>query len=149
MMYANRWNGWVVPPLRGRELASINDRWPAIVFEYDKTGIAEPPVLICASDWEPETHRSYLLNYHLVDRSIRYSSKGPGGLPSTQIVVASEKKTDRDDYYLNVDDYYTVLELYRHGLSNGANILFLDFHVSTEAPKDGLPGRSDPWDFPP
>lgn len=146
LIYAQKWNGWIVPPARGFELPP-EERWPVYVF---KPAVANPPEMLCPSDDNPDGGHSYVLNRHLVDRAVKYGSRIPGGLSAAEVVLAGEKVRSRDDYYLNGPDYTTLLDHTRHRRTNGMNMLFLDLHVSAEPPlRVPFPGQLDPWDVPP
>jgi prepilin-type N-terminal cleavage/methylation domain-containing protein/prepilin-type processing-associated H-X9-DG protein len=145
LIYAQKWNGWIVPPARGFELP-IEQRWPAYVF---KSQTPVPAEMICPADDNPDGGHSYVLNRHLADRGIKYGSRIPLGISPSDVVVAGEKVRNRDDYYMNGPDYATLLDTTRHRRTNGMNMLFLDLHVSAEPPRPvAFAGRIDPWDVP-
>lgn len=146
LMYAQKWNGWIVPPARGFELP-IEQRWPAYVF---KSQTPIPPEMVCPADDEPDGGHSYVLNRHLVQRGIKYGSRIPLGISASDVVVAGEKVRNRDDYYMNWPDYSTLLDQTRHNRVKGMNMLFLDLHVSADPPPQvQFAGKLDPWDVPP
>ncbi len=105
-----------------------------------------PKLLVCHSDEEPYEAHSYVLNKHLADKRIRFGSKNFGGLTSSEVVVAGEKKTESRDYYMEANDFDRVVEPYRHGLKLGSNYLKFDGHVDTNLPVDAKTGM-DPWDL--
>ena len=144
LIYAQKWNGWIIPPGRGFEVAE-DQRWPVYVF---KPSIHNPPVMLCPSDVEPLGPHSYVLNQHLVDKHVKYGSKVRRGISPSDVVVAGEKVSDRDDYYMNGPDYATLIHPTRHGKTRGSNLLYLDLHVGNEVPTHQFPGRIDPWDVP-
>jgi prepilin-type N-terminal cleavage/methylation domain-containing protein/prepilin-type processing-associated H-X9-DG protein len=143
LIYANRWNGQMYPP----EMVATNPeeaRWPVEVF---KPAVWNPAIMLCPSDDpHPALEHSYVLNYHLHLRGIRYQSKLQG-IPSSDVVVMGEKRTDRIDYYMTVGEFDDVVEPYRHGARRGSNYLFLDLHVGVLNRNDAI-GGIDPWDVP-
>src|SRR5687768_2699831 len=56
-MYANRWNGWVYPMLRGGNVKR-EERWPVYVF---KPAVWNPAVLKCPADDLPEPTATWTL----------------------------------------------------------------------------------------
>src|SRR5262245_44133586 len=150
-MYANDWKGWVFPPRLGASRPR-DERWPVHVF---KPPVWNPKIMLCPSDIEPSEEHSYLLNNHLADRGIKFSSKDLGGLTSSDVVVMGEKVSSWNDYYMNAEDYRRdrpgdfamgKVELYRHGLRLGSNYLYLDLHVGTFRRSDQFDRSVDPWD---
>jgi len=158
LIYSNNNRGYLFPPDLGTNV-SIDQRWPTVVFKL--TNLPNPPVtdpevynpaiLRCPNDFDPAEAPSYILNGHLVEHDIRYSSKIPGHLPSSDVIVLGEKKTQSHDYYLDSNEWdtNTRIELYRHGVKHGSNYLFLDLHAGPWTPRnpDEFPG-TDPWDLP-
>lgn len=140
--YINDWKGWIFPPDLGANRPR-DQRWPVHVFRPPQWN---PKVLLCRSDFEPAEEHSYILNDHLVIHKIRAHSKIPNRT-SSEMIVMGEKKTQRDDYYMNENDYPSRIEFYRHGLRLGSNYLFLDWHVGLLPEKLGLQGIN-PWDVP-
>jgi prepilin-type N-terminal cleavage/methylation domain-containing protein/prepilin-type processing-associated H-X9-DG protein len=168
-MYANENGGWLfpvgpmtlpnpdyplyssqqfVPQTLGTNMTDPTLRWPVYVFQ---PAIYDPPIMLCPSDFDPADQHSYVVNQHLADHAITsndaWSTQGLGGLYSSQIVVMGEKVTDQPDYYMEVSDFNRVVEPYRHGIAYGSNYLYLDWHVTTDAPSEALSG-TDPWDPP-
>lgn len=141
-MYANQWKGWIYPPDLGanhpREM-----RWPVHVF---KPAVWNPPVMLCPSDDEPKEEHSYILNDHLARRGIKFGSRDLGGLTPPEVIVMGEKRTDWNDYYMNVGDYDTRVEPYRHGVRRGSNYLFMDMHVSVLREFRDIAAALDPWE---
>ena len=88
-----------------------------------------------------------MLNQHLADHRIRYSTTHIGGLTSSEIVVMGEKVSTVADYYMEAGDFNRVVEPFRHGTYYGSNYLYLDLHVSTTPPDEARAGI-DPWDPP-
>ena len=95
-----------------------------------------------------------MLNDHLAEHKIKYSSKISGHSPDT-VIVMGEKRSDQPDYYMNgagdggtppFGDFDRVVELYRHGVKLGSNYLFMDGHVGTLDKRDAM-GSIDPWDL--
>ncbi|MGB7157557.1 MAG: type II secretion system protein [Tepidisphaeraceae bacterium] len=150
VIYSNQWGGWVYPPGLGANKPP-SQRWPVHVF---KPPVYDPPIMLCPSDVEePAERHSYILNNHLAEKAIKRGNKIPGKT-SSDIIVMGEKVSDYEDYYMNsltgfirINDYYTRVEPWRHGLKRGSNYLFLDSHVETFPLKQALSGI-DPWDFP-
>lgn len=130
--------------------------FPTYMMQYDPVkypaGPYSPKVLVCPTDTDPYESHSYVLNKHLADKRIRFGSKNFGGLTSSDVVVAGEKKTTERDYYMekgtgqNNSDFFRVVEPYRHGITLGSNYLKFDGHVDTNLPNEALTGL-DPWDL--
>jgi prepilin-type N-terminal cleavage/methylation domain-containing protein/prepilin-type processing-associated H-X9-DG protein len=144
LLYAQKWNGWIVPPERGFDVVP-DERWPVYVF---KPAVYNPPELKCPSDDDPDGDHSYVLNQHLVDKRVKYGSRIPLGISPSDVVVAGEKIASRDDYYMNGPDYLTLIDQRRHARTNGSNLLFLDLHVAMELTTHTFAGKLDPWDVP-
>jgi prepilin-type N-terminal cleavage/methylation domain-containing protein/prepilin-type processing-associated H-X9-DG protein len=145
-IYSQNWKGWIFPPGLGAQPTLPKDhRWPVHVF---KPAVWNPPVMLCPADFEPKEEHSYILNDHLHLHGIKFSSKNFGGLPSSDVIVMGEKRTDYEDYYMNKTDYSTRVEPYRHGLKRGSNYLFLDLHVGTLLNRRQTLWGVDPWDPP-
>jgi prepilin-type N-terminal cleavage/methylation domain-containing protein/prepilin-type processing-associated H-X9-DG protein len=141
--YSNKWRGWLYPPGLGANRPR-EERWPVHVF---KPAVFNPAVMICPSDIEPAEEHSYILNDHLFERGIKASATYFAGLSSDQVVVMGEKRSEWNDYYMNVGDFETRVEPYRHGTRRGSNYLFFDFHVGLKLPNEAMIGL-DPWDIP-
>src|SRR5690349_9794933 len=105
--YLNDNNGYLFPPNRGSNRPR-DERWPVFVF---KPAVWNPPVMTCPEDVEPAEEHSYILNDHLTVRGVKYHTKWLGK-PNTEIVVMGEKRSNYDDYYMNVRDFATRVELY-------------------------------------
>jgi prepilin-type N-terminal cleavage/methylation domain-containing protein/prepilin-type processing-associated H-X9-DG protein len=160
LMYANDNRGWLFPPERGL-IVPPNERWFRYVLKYppprDQTSTDErdwtPPIMLCpADDPSPTYYHSYLVNGHLVDHKVLYSSKPPGaGLDSTNVVVMGEKLTVATNYYVEIlrgsTTYFAQVDEFRHGRQAGSNYLFLDLHAGPRAKNVPVYG-ADPWDFP-
>jgi prepilin-type N-terminal cleavage/methylation domain-containing protein len=122
------------------------------VVTWSDAGPWTPPILLCPSDFEPVAAHSYVLNKHLADKRIRFSTRTPNKA-SSDIVVMGEKKTDVADYYMEKNDttasltteFDRVVEKYRHGVKIGSNYLFKDGHVDIVPPTAAM-GALDPWD---
>lgn len=146
-----------------------HERWPMIVFKlpsaplppaYDSEVYQQnpyepdiypaapytPPVLLCPADVDPYEAHSYVLNAHLADRSITQGSSNFGGLTNAEVILAGEKVSLVRDYYMQNVEYFIVVEELRHGVKQGSNFLYLDFHVGTVLPRIALTGI-DPWDL--
>jgi prepilin-type N-terminal cleavage/methylation domain-containing protein/prepilin-type processing-associated H-X9-DG protein len=167
IQYAQENKGWMYPPSMGANKPP-KDRWPVVVFKIRPNDPANatienwtPKAMICASDFTGEavmqepnyTIHSYVLNDHLKENVVRYSSKDLGGLTPNEVIVMGEKRSTERDYYMNINqggsrtDFPRVVEKYRHGVRLGSNYLYLDGHVSTAGPDDAIKGI-DPWTVP-
>jgi prepilin-type N-terminal cleavage/methylation domain-containing protein len=159
MIYANENRGWLFPPDAGLDVP-INERWfIAVLKTRPPTNAASvdpsdwtPPLMLCpADDQEPREYHTYLLNHHLVERNIMYSSKPPAGLTPSDVIVMGEKLTMSGNYYVETKPtgttYFEQCDEARHGLQLGSNYLFLDMHVGRHERNRALEGV-DPWDFP-
>ncbi len=67
-------------------------------------------------------------------------------LTVSEVILAGEKYSDERDYYMQNVDYDRIVEQYRHGFTLGSNYLYLDGHVGTVLPREGMTGI-DPWDL--
>jgi prepilin-type N-terminal cleavage/methylation domain-containing protein/prepilin-type processing-associated H-X9-DG protein len=143
-LYAQNWKGWIFPPQLGANRPP-EERWPVHVF---KPAVYNPAVLTCPADFEPVADHSYILNDHLYLHGIKFSSKKFGGLSASDVIVMGEKRSERNDYYMNRGDFETRVEPYRHGLKRGSNYLFLDLHVGTLLNRRHVLAGTDPWDPP-
>jgi prepilin-type N-terminal cleavage/methylation domain-containing protein/prepilin-type processing-associated H-X9-DG protein len=160
VMYAGNWKGWIFPPALDSSMPR-EERWPTQVF---KPPLWNPPIMKCPSDELPSpppvfnptgyengdengADHSYILNNHIAAREIKMGSRDLGGLSASDLIVAGEKRTDKDDYYMSTGNFPGHLEQYRHGLQRGSNYLYLDWHVATQMPKEAR-GGIDPWDVP-
>lgn len=170
LIYANGNSGWLFPPDDGTNGISvpIDQRWFIFVLKprrpLDPTDQDAkdwtPPIMICpADDPEPVYYHSYVLNHHLVERNVRYSTKPPDGMNPSQVVVMGEQKTSSTatDYYVETynngstiySSYDKEVEEYRHGPTLGSNFLYMDLHVDSDGPVEKTLGQyPDPWDFP-
>lgn len=143
-MYANENRGLYIPlGPKGQHLGSgvpRDQRWPTKVFNPPRWN---PPVLLCPADQDPVEEHSYVLNVHLIEQGIRQGLTK--GLSSSEIILAGEKKTYLPDYHMDPGQFDSLVEQFRHGVSNYSNYLFLDGHVKNERPIDAL-RKMDPWD---
>jgi prepilin-type N-terminal cleavage/methylation domain-containing protein/prepilin-type processing-associated H-X9-DG protein len=168
LIYANNNGGWMFPT-GGIEDTDVRLRWfiyvlkPRTPLDPNSQDVKDwtPPIMLCpADDPDPGDYHSYLLNNHLLERNIRYSSKLPGGITPDHAVLAGEKKTSETHYFVETFDgpppystYYGrdgndgQVENYRHGPKVGSNYLYLDLHVDHNGPIELVYGM-DPWDFP-
>ena len=160
LMYANDNNGWLFPPDRGL-IVPPSERWFRFVLKYpppaDQSSTAEkdwtPPIMLCpADDPNPSYYHSYLVNGHMVEHKILYSTtKMPPGLDTTNVVVLGEKLTVGTNYYVEIlngaTTYYAQTDEFRHGRSYGSNYLFMDLHAGPRERNLPMYG-ADPWDFP-
>src|SRR5262249_52706291 len=105
-----------------------------------------PAMLVCPNDENPVEAHSYVLNEHLADKRIKAGSKDFGGLSTTQVVVAGEKRNSQRDYYMERDEFDRIVEKYQHGVQLGSNYLFFDGHVDITTPEIAK-GQMDPWDL--
>jgi prepilin-type N-terminal cleavage/methylation domain-containing protein/prepilin-type processing-associated H-X9-DG protein len=150
LIYANNWRGAVYPPGLGAGSPPA-DRWPMFVF---KPARYDPPVMTCPADFEPTFEHSYVLNDHLFEEKIRVGTRLLNGTPPSEVIVMGEKRASENDYYMNIDDYDRVVNPYMHGVQQGSNYLFLDWHVGMHKSDQALAllkqGRvKDPWDTSP
>ncbi|HEX3355748.1 MAG TPA: type II secretion system protein [Tepidisphaeraceae bacterium] len=161
VMYSNQWKGACYPPGLGAD-KDIKVRWPVQVFKLtvnssnvDDPTTYSPPVMMCPNDPDGAEYHSYILNDHLDENHIKFGSKPPNGMSSSDIVLMGEKVSIWPDYYMNEagggqSDYAAgKVELYRHGLQNGSNYLYFDLHVGpfrfrSEAQ---MKTADDPWDI--
>ena len=104
-----------------------------------------PEILRCPEDPEPYEAHSYVLNQHLIRWGIKASSVNFNGLSSPEVVVMGEKVSVERDYYMERNDFDTLVEKYRHGRERGSNYLYFDGSVRNTAPGDAAAGV-DPWD---
>jgi len=148
LIYCENWRGYLFPPKRGAPHPP-EERWPMFVF---KPAVWNPPLLICPADPDPAEEHSYVLNNHLADKNIKYSSSNLGGLTPSDVIVMGEKYSgpDHPDYYMDKNDFGELVEPYRHGVKHGSNYLYMDMHVGLFRARDvkDTPGGLDPWDVP-
>jgi prepilin-type N-terminal cleavage/methylation domain-containing protein/prepilin-type processing-associated H-X9-DG protein len=159
-------NGSMVPSTLGYVGPSTQAGkvWTTLVF-----GRPDPAVMLCPQDLgnfplvdkdgNPINQifwHSYMLNQHLAYHQIRYTSSGPmlGNKPASEVVVMGEKKIMEMDYFMERGDFDPSggkVDLYKHGLGNGSNYLYLDLHVSNEPPNNvvnDVNPWNDPWALP-
>ena len=158
--YAVGNHGWLFPPDQGLDVP-VNERWFLPVLKptppRDQTSLDPkdwtPPLMLCpADDQEPREFHSYLVNHHLIEHHIMYSSKPPANLTPSDVVVMGEKLTNSTNYYVETKPsgattYFDQVDESRHGLVYGSNYLYLDMHAGPRARKLPVFGL-DPWDFP-
>jgi len=157
LIYAEENNGFLFPPKKGyasppKYVDGTHpqqlDVWPFYLFK-----LGSPPVMLCPTDDpDPIGGHSYIANGHLYDHTMEggtvdytYSSTPPGISPSDVVVVVGEKAMSEPDYYMDLHDYDSKVDLYRHGPLLGSNYLMLDMHMDTLPPPSFL-GGLDPWD---
>jgi prepilin-type N-terminal cleavage/methylation domain-containing protein len=160
LIYANDNRGWMFPPDHGLDVP-LKERWFLLVLRLRPTPPKDPdsddprdwtpPIMLCpADDQEPREFHSYILNHHLVEHHVLYSSKPPGNVTSSEAVVMGEKLTLSTNYYVETmssgSTYKDQVDEARHGLQSGSNYLFLDMHVGPRDLKLPVVGL-DPWDF--
>ena len=129
----------------------------------DPMGVLAAPwtskLMVCPTDPQPGAAHSYLFNEHLVqdqDKLLRYAAKPTYQDSNAQVVVLGEKRSIKDDYYMEQGDFpvdptvnsSTHVELYRHGIKLGSNYLYKDMHAENKPPQ-GLSNEVDPWDTTP
>lgn len=164
-LYANNNGGWLVPVendpfaeggVRGfGSLLAPKDRWPMKVFkvaapavETDNPADYTPKVLICPADPDPASAHTYALNNPIAVHKCKLGSSDFAGLSSSQVVLAAEKVSSANDYYLepNNGDFDSALDVFRHGIKRGSNYLYFDGHVERAMPSDVRAGI-DPWAY--
>jgi prepilin-type N-terminal cleavage/methylation domain-containing protein len=147
LIYSNNWKGYVYPPGLGAG-DPREKRWPIHVFKPAKWN---PKEMTCPSDYEPAEEHSYVLNDHLFQEKIKYTTKLASGTPSSDVIVMGEKRTAEIDYYMNLGDFDRVVNPYMHGVQQGSNYLFLDMHVGLLKgdPAKAMIKATDPWDATP
>lgn len=157
LAYSNNNRGWLFPAgLPEYGARSLDPNNPADVYteaEREKRWpvyVLDPPVwnnkiLLCPADDQPVEEHSYMLNNHLAMKDGRYGSRDLNDRSPSEVVVMGEKKSTCADYYMEVGDFNSKVELYRHGLSLGSNYLFLDIHVATLGKMDAARAW-DPWE---
>ena len=113
-----------------------------------------PRVLLCPSDVEPALGHSYVLNDHINERGIKYSTRPPKGRTSVDVILAGEKPLNETDYYVQAypdgtTDYKTSVDEFHHGVRRGSNALYLDVHAGPAVlPRVLDVDARDPWDVP-
>jgi type II secretory pathway pseudopilin PulG len=160
LIYANDNGGWLFPPDHGLDVP-LDQRWFLMVLKppppADPTSLDPrdwtPPIMLCpADDQEPREFHSYILNHHLVEHHVLYSSRPPANLTASDVVVMGEKLTLATNYYVETKaggatTYHDQVDPFRHGAQLGSNYLYLDMHVGPRDRKLPVFGL-DPWDFP-
>lgn len=148
VIYSNENRGVMFPVGADDEPLGFNhprsERWPVLLFKPPQWN---PPILTCPADLEPMEEHSYVLNFQLVTRGIRYHTKPPGGTSTSRIIVMGEKVTQIEDYFIQGPEYAEVVDLHKHGLGLGSNLLYLDLHVDNTPPQH-TNGAGNPWDIP-
>jgi prepilin-type N-terminal cleavage/methylation domain-containing protein/prepilin-type processing-associated H-X9-DG protein len=148
VMYANANVGWIfplgpdVPQRRLGIWVPEEERWPMLVKGLERWN---HPLLLCPLDEAPVAEHSYVLNYHIAERNLRFHSRDLGGLKPGEFVVMGEKRANINNYFIGTgDDYEIAADPYKHGLQAMANYLFLDLHVSP-LPANAAERAYDPW----
>jgi prepilin-type N-terminal cleavage/methylation domain-containing protein/prepilin-type processing-associated H-X9-DG protein len=155
LMYANDNKGWWLPPGKGwSPSVPQNERWPVYVFPDHKWN---PPTMLCPADIEPYGEHSYIVNNYVLKQEIRQGKRGKEGLFNADIILMGEKKTTEFDYYMEMkydengqpisgtQEFWRLVEAYRHGVQLGSNYLMLDGSVQTKPPEEAILAM-DPWD---
>jgi prepilin-type N-terminal cleavage/methylation domain-containing protein/prepilin-type processing-associated H-X9-DG protein len=128
-------------------------RWPAVVFNIKRPDPQTndpadycPKLLICPADLDALSAHTYALSNPPGVHASRLGSSDFNGISPSDVVLAAEKVTFRNDYYIepSFQDFADAVAWYRHGLRRGANYLFFDSHVELRLPHDVLRGM-DPW----
>lgn len=138
------------------------DVWTSVVF-----GKSDPAEMICPSDagffpdvdsagdpLDPHYWHSYVLNQHLANYKVKATAQGSqlNWKPQTEVVLMGEKVLSEFDYFMEPappgqpGDFDRVVDLYKHGLNLGSNYLYMDGHVSQDAPNEAKKGF-DPWEL--
>ncbi len=152
--------GWLFPPDNGLDVP-LNQRWFLVVLkptppkDPDSTDPKDwtPKIMLCpADDQEPLEFHSYLLNHHLAEHHLMYTSRPPANLTPSDVVVMGEKLTAAGNYFVEtkssgLSTYEEQADEHRHGILYGSNYLYLDMHVGPR-PKGFPVFGIDPWDFP-
>lgn len=172
-IYSNNWKGAVYPPRLGAGSKPWL-RWPVYVFKFgplpdppvDDVKVYTPPVMVCPLDLQIGSDdfygsygtghgagHSYIINNHIAEKGLKFGSRFPNGLSSSEVVLMGEKRWDWPDYYMDSrdfrTDYPTRVDSYKHGLQRGSNYLFMDLHVGmlkNNQAKDLIDRIRDPWD---
>ena len=164
MMYANTNGGWLIPVVadagepggvRGMgTLLPPSQRWPAVVFKFHVPDVETdnpadycPPVVRCPADVDPNGAHSYMLSAQIAVNHCKVGSSNFAGLSASEVIIAVEKVTDSQDYYVETDkgDDLAIVNYYRHGRHRGSNYLYFDGHVESHLPGDELHLHLDPW----
>jgi prepilin-type N-terminal cleavage/methylation domain-containing protein/prepilin-type processing-associated H-X9-DG protein len=159
LIYANTNAGWVYPVGPGDphdDAASDNFcrmgsaiprelRWPNHVKGLERYN---HPLLRCPTDEQPAEDNSYVLNWFLAQRHVRFNtgSGGLAGLAPGEVVLMGEKRADLNWYYIGGrNEYQEATDPWKHDVKLGCNYLFLDLHVSPMEPKRAERAY-DPWE---
>jgi prepilin-type N-terminal cleavage/methylation domain-containing protein/prepilin-type processing-associated H-X9-DG protein len=148
----------------------VEERWTMLAF---RPAVPNPKVMMCPIDLDlgkedledpfnkdkPWLNKhSFILNKHLTYGDIKYG-RPIDEASDSDIVWMGEKKYEYFDYYMEVtwDTWvappgkntgksdFDRIELYRHGLQQGANQLYLDGHVDNRIPTKRMEHFVDPW----
>jgi prepilin-type N-terminal cleavage/methylation domain-containing protein len=164
------WMRWPARIIKDTSLAPIPPQaeWPNYLVTEPTPGDPQgvlagpwtPKIMVCPQDPQPGAGHSYLFNQHLVQNQqkvLRYWNKPlvPQQTDST-VVVLGEKRSSKDDYYMEQGDIPTDptlwsqshVEPYRHGAKLGSNYLYKDWHVQN-TPPSALSDEVDAWDIVP
>jgi prepilin-type N-terminal cleavage/methylation domain-containing protein/prepilin-type processing-associated H-X9-DG protein len=178
-LYAHDADGWLFPIGLGANLSDPKARWPMLVFQPPSPN---PGTLVCPADTDPGVEdltpldkHSYILNKHVAYHKIKFGTDS-ARFYNWEVVLMGEKVNIYRDYYMEMDDakadqwglgtlqaynppastgdtdYNRLVELYRHGITFGSNLLFLDGSVRASPSGTGgklletKPGCIDPWE---
>jgi prepilin-type N-terminal cleavage/methylation domain-containing protein len=148
----------------------IEERWTMLAF---RPAVPNPRIMMCPIDIDlgkedledpfnkdkPWLNKhSYILNKHLTYGDIKLG-RPIKAVPDADIVWMGEKKVEYFDYYMEVtwDTWvappgqntgksdFDRIELYRHGLQQSSNHLYLDGHVDNRTPVKREIWFVDPW----
>jgi prepilin-type N-terminal cleavage/methylation domain-containing protein len=159
LIYANTYDAWVYPvgPGDPHDSAASDNlcrmgsalprelRWPVHVKGLERYN---HPLLSCPTDQQPADDNSYVLNWFLAQRHVRFNtgSGGLAGLAPGEVVVIGEKRAELNWYFIGGrDEYEEATDVWKHDVKLGCNYLFLDMHVSPMEPK-GAERAYDPWE---
>jgi prepilin-type N-terminal cleavage/methylation domain-containing protein/prepilin-type processing-associated H-X9-DG protein len=149
-LYADYNKDWFAPPDLGRPPYDADKCWPSVVFKSLKLPPL-PEIMLCPADDEPQAQHSYILNNHVIQRQVRRGKTGVAGVLAQDIILMGEKKSDREDFYMELKngstEFWILVEKYRHGIVLGSNYLMVDGHIETKPPKE-VESLIDPWAIP-
>jgi len=136
LMYPDQWQSYTY------------NTWTVPVF-----GIWNPPIMLCPTDNTdppPNARHTYILNAYMAYYNEKYGRPLPNQTSASNAILMGEKASAVGDYYMEYGDYEDgKVDATRHGISVGANYLFLDMHVETKLILTDAAAEAylDPWDF--